>query len=369
MTNTNEHLIEEELKELEANVEEINEEINSYIPKLIGSHIYTGRYGRGTIESIDNGLMHVDFGGVTKEYAYPLPSTTTMRFDAESRKYWNKIIELSEKVETWKKDIIRIQIDLNTIRSSKNELNNTKEFRNVQWDAMNVIIKATYNDGGRNRTQCGFCGVCSDETIKYNIKTKKRRWCSNKNSFCSMYLNGELTRENLEDAMDRDGYVCYESRMLRDYTVEAGIKRFKLDGNEKAVSIQNAGRGKLCVLTTIEPWKKTEDAIVFGMFIIGKVYAGNEDTAGELSADSRFRLKFSPQEARQFNLWDHYFNRNSPDKKEWGSGLLRYATDDMAVSFLKKAIELKRGTKDEKKAIEMYEFFCEENGIIPDTET
>ena len=105
------------------------------------------------------------------------------------------------------------------------------------------------------------------------------------------------------------------------------------------------------------------------MFIIGKVYAGNEDTAGELSADSRFRLKFSPQEARQFNLWDHYFNRNSPDKKEWGSGLLRYATDDMAVSFLKKAIELKRGTKDEKKAIEMYEFFCEENGIIPDTET
>ena len=65
----------------------------------------------------------------------------------------------------------------------------------------------------------------------------------------------------------------------------------------------------------------------------------------------------------------NFLTKDSPDKKEWGSGLLRYATDDMAVSFLKKAIELKRGTKDEKKAIEMYEFFCEENGIIPDTET
>ena len=134
----------------------------------------------------------------------------------------------------------------------------------------------------------------------------------------------------------------------------------------KAVSICKAGRGKLCVMTTVEPGKKTKDAIVFGMFIIGDVYTGNEDEAGVLASDSRFRLIFTPEEARHFNLWNHFQNRNNPDIKAWGSGLLRYATDEMAVSFLKAAIELKRGTKDENKSIEMYRFFCEENGIKMD---
>lgn len=365
MFDTDEFSIKEELNNINESIAEINEEITSYIPGLIGSQIYSYKLGDGVIESIVDGYMHVDFDGVKKLLSYPLPESTTYRVYDETIDLWNKISKLADEIDALKDDAKCLEFELNEIEFLKHQLNNSKENRDIQWDANNVIIKANYNDGGRDRNKCGFCGVCSDKNIEYNIKVKKRSWCSYKDSPCSMYLRHELTREDLEEQMRWGGYICYESRMLRDFTVAAGVKHLKFNV-DKAVSICKAGRGKLCVMTTVEPGKKTKDAIVFGMFIIGDVYTGNEDEAGVLASDSRFRLIFTPEEARHFNLWNHFQNRNNPDIKAWGSGLLRYATDEMAVSFLKAAIELKRGTKDENKSIEMYRFFCEENGIKMD---
>ena len=366
MSNTmdymDEYMIEEKLEELNTKIVEISEKINSYIPKIIGSHIYNKILGCGTIENIDDGLMNVDFDGMKKGYKYPLPLSTTMEFDEDKLKIWGKIFALTKKIDSLEAEKSRLLIKLNTAKSSPKDEGIVKKPIGVS-KAMNVIYKANYNDGGRDRSKLGFDGVCSDEIIKYNVYERKRSWCSNECSDCYKYLNGQMTREELDDKMI-DGYVCYDSKLLSDFSVEAGIKYYA-NGEEKPIRILKAGIDKLCVMTTVEPGKDTEDAIVFGMFIIGDVFVGTEYESGELSCNPDYCLTFSPKEARQFKLWEHYHNANSREKK-WGSGLLRYATDDMAISFLKKAIELKRGTADKKQAIEMYKYFCEKNGIWPD---
>ena len=41
----------------------------------------------------------------------------------------------------------------------------------------NIAFKSTYCDGGKNATQLGFAGVCSQANIKTNIEVKNRTWC------------------------------------------------------------------------------------------------------------------------------------------------------------------------------------------------
>ena len=49
---------------------------------------------------------------------------------------------------------------------------------------------------------------------------------------------------------------------------------------------------------------------------------------------------FTFEEAKRFKYWDIASTSTNPDKL-WGSGLYRNLDDDMAIEFLKKAIDIK----------------------------
>src|SRR5690606_23392894 len=87
----------------------------------------------------------------------------------------------------------------------------------------NIAFKCNFCDGGRTDSRVGFHGVCSDSTIANNIEVEHRTWCSSRDSYCLKYLNGEISREELERPFLDGDSVCYESQMLRDWTAFAGV--------------------------------------------------------------------------------------------------------------------------------------------------
>lgn len=226
-----------------------------------------------------------------------------------------------------------------------------------------IAFKLNYCDGGKNSERIGFCGICSDTIIKYNILTKKREWCSNENCACRKYFDKNISRKELEtywDEYDVDFYTCYESAALRDWFFEAGA-----DYNGKPRSIRGAEINHLGIFTTVEPNKPESDRMIVAMFIIGKVFEGNDEECGYVGAfaDSECCLEFSPNEARQMKFWKIYQNPNAVDTLKWGSGLFRYFTDKDAVKFLKMAVEIKKGTADEELAKDFLHYYIKLNKI------
>ena len=224
-----------------------------------------------------------------------------------------------------------------------------------------IAFKLNYCDGGKNSERIGFCGICSDSVIKYNIKVKNRRWCSNGDCPCRQYFDEKISRDELEENWDEDFdgyYACYESQALRDWYFYAGSDA---DGNHRP--IRGAKTGHLCIFTTVEPNMPENSRMVVAMFIIGKVAEINADYAGCVGANENYCLEFSPNEARKMKFWEVYQNPNAPDRIQWGSGLFRYFSDKDAVKFLEMAVEVKRGTGDEEFAQDFLNYYCELNKV------
>lgn len=212
-----------------------------------------------------------------------------------------------------------------------------------------IAFKMNYCDGGKDNDHVGFYGICSNETIKYNIIKAKRRWCSNDRCACKQFFDRKISRKELETFWspdDTDCYTCYESALLRDWLVEAG---WNADG-ETSRKIRGGEENHLCILTTKYPHMPEESRFVFAMFTMRKIFPGNEEEAGFVSADEYFYLEFRPIEAVKIKFWDFYQNKD--DSIRWDSNLFRYFDDKTAVKFLERAIEVKRGTPEEDFAKE-----------------
>ena len=220
-----------------------------------------------------------------------------------------------------------------------------------------------YCNGGKNSEHVGFCGICSDSVIKYNIKIKNRRWCSNENCACRQYFDEKISRDDLEEILHRNFFICYESVALHDWRFYAG-----LDYDGKPRMIRGARIGHLCILTTVEPHMPENSRMIVAMFIIGKIFEGNEDESGFVGANDNFDycLEFSPNEARKMKFWEIYQNPNATGTIKWGSGLFRYFSDEDAVKFLRMAVEIKRGTEDENFDKDFLKHYCELNNLSSD---
>ena len=231
----------------------------------------------------------------------------------------------------------------------------------------NLIYKATYCDGGRTTERIGYFGVCSPEIMKNNIE-EKRRWCSDSDCPCHMYYSGEVTYEELVEDYINDGFwPCNESVIFKDWEVNAGSKLTK-KSRGKGNKITGTKEGGLCIITTRLPGTKEEDRIIIGLFLIDEVYTGDDDydpSWGSVYADKKYRLEFTPTESANMKLWKYYRNSKSPDKPRWGTGLIRYCEDEIAVQILKDAISLKRGTRDEKLTIDFLGEYCIRNKVAP----
>lgn len=202
-----------------------------------------------------------------------------------------------------------------------------------------IAFKMNYCDGGANSERVGFDGICSNENIFYNIRKEKRRWCSSERCACKKYLDGKNFLPN--------EFICYENTLLKDWRIEVGEN---LDGTTRKIC--GGKENHLCILTTKYPNMPEEARFVFAMFLVRKIFVGDNDHSGCIYSDDYWRLEFRPREVVQIKFWDVYQNLNAPQKKFWGTGLFRYFDDATAVKFLERAVDVKRGTPEEDFAKE-----------------
>ncbi len=229
----------------------------------------------------------------------------------------------------------------------------------------NVAFKCNYCDGGGSKTCVGFKGVCTDAMIHYNIETAKHIWC-NSDSPCKKYLNGEITRRELEE-----NFACYESSMLTEWKASAGIVQNGIDKG-KPMKLRKVQNNSLCVLTTRLPDTTDDSRFIFAVFLVDESYEGDGSEEGYVTNHSKWRIEMTPNEAHKMLFWNYYINKNAPERKVFGSGLHRYLDDIQAAQILRDIVAVKEDTTGKEFAQEFLSHFCEvvgldENSIPPCT--
>lgn len=229
----------------------------------------------------------------------------------------------------------------------------------------NIAFKCNFCDGGKTTDNIGFNGICSDEQIKYNIEKGKHVWCSSPNCPCREFYDGDIsTYSELQKVVEDDynGFICYESTMLRDWKASAGVVQ---TGERKGMPMRlvKVQVNSLAVLTTRLPYETDENRFIFAVFLVDETYEGDARDEGYVSTDSKYKIQMTLDEAQKLKFWNYYFCANAPEVIKFGSGLHRYLSDDQAAQILKDITELKKGTAQEALAQEFFEYFCKRNGI------
>lgn len=239
-----------------------------------------------------------------------------------------------------------------------------QRFKPSRDEDCNLAIKCTFCDGGSNNIDIGFHGVCSDLMILDNIEKKHHVWCSQPDCPCNEYLRGQITREELDEQCTGDGFVCYESQMLRDWTVMGGTHHTG-DRAGETIPFKKTRPNTLCVMTTRNPQDTEADRYIFGVYLINSADPGDEWTWGSAEAHPKYRLALTRQETRHLPFWKYYANSENPGNPKWATGLHRYQSDVQCAQILRDIAELKRGTRDEALAREFFDHYCSLTDIDP----
>jgi hypothetical protein len=187
--------------------------------------------------------------------------------------------------------------------------------------ARHVAIKCTYNDGGVGK-YVGFDGRCSIENMKRNIEGG-RVWCTQDSCPCSKYyrrgFRGDITDE-----------PCYESGLFRYWSFGAGTYHHGKKAGQ-AINLHDTEAGRLAILTTRFPDEPEGRRRIVGLFKIGRIEGGGE-TDMILKGQRDFRVRLPVEEARELYFWDFY--RNASGGPRWGTGLVRYMSDEQVAGVL-----------------------------------
>ena len=324
-------------------------------------------FGDGIIIDNDSLYITVKFSEGEKKFGYP--NAFDGYLSTEDTEFNNKVKEEIEAIkrleEEKKKEIAKKEKENLKVATRKEE---KKERKVKVYPRENIAFKCNYCDGGKSDKEIGFNGVCSDEIIKNNIEIEQRTWCSSKDSDCLSYLNGGISRSELDDIHNSGAYVCYESQMLREWKAMAGIvQRGERAGQPmKLNKVQN---NSLCVLTTRLPNTREEDRFIFGVFLVDENYEGDNFEEGYVSTKSKYKIKLSPKEAETMLFWSYHANENQPEVARWSSGLHRYFNDEQSIQILRDLALIKKGTEDEDLAEEFLQYFSRINGIDIDSVT
>lgn len=197
----------------------------------------------------------------------------------------------------------------------------------------NLALKCTFNDKG-------YCGVCSQKVYDDN-RADNRVWCNDSENRCREFVGKKL---------DED-YPCYESVLFLDWEFGSGVVR---NGKRygQSLRINFAKKGKLALLTTLQPFGRQKDRYIFGFLYIKEVMQDYNDPTVDgfdttfIIGDPEKSLKINP--AIKLNFWKFYQNAGNPELLKWGSGLFRYLDDEQVLSFLKRLKEeyVKLGTDE-----------------------
>ena len=324
-------------------------------------------FGEGKIVHQKNGQITVIFSQGEKKYKYPFAFKQSLKLkdSALSESIQTDLLieeDREAKIAEQKRQSILREAQLNA-PVSQNKIKPKGKPKNIQ--RANIAFKCNYCDGGKSDAQIGFNGVCSDPVIHNNINIEKRTWCSVDYCACYKYLQGEITRKELDHECLDGGFVCYESQMLRDWKALAGIVQ---SGERKGepMKLHMVQRNSLCVLTTRDPDSVETNRYIFALFLVDETYEGDSHDEGYVTTSSPYKIKLSPAEAHKMLFWNYHANNNQPHKALWSSGLHRYFDDCEAVQILQDVSKLKVNTVDEKLAADFLTHFIRINKIDED---
>lgn len=331
---------------------------------LVNRAVTHKAFGKGIIVGQTDTSVVVKFekSEANKSFQYPLAFNGYLSFadtgldDEIQADVEKRLDELEEDKVTRLRDA-QMKLD-------KNEEDSGKKRAPKKVAKPNIAIKCNYCDGGMEKNDTGFYGVCSDKNLNYNIEKRKYAWCIREDGPCRSYHDRKITRQQLEDMYEKDGFCCYESKMLREWEAFAGM-HFSNGKNGKVVKFKGISSNSLAVLTTRMNLKNEAERVIFAVFLVKDHYEGDAENQGRVSADSEYRIKLTLEEAKQLRFWDFYFCEGNDTRPFWGTGLHRYMLDEQAAQILKQIIEIKSDPKEKEYVTEFLNHFCELKGIDP----
>ena len=307
-------------------------------------------FGTGKVMKQDNGIITVAFSDCERRFQFPEAFRQYLKFEDDKL---NMSIQNEIKILDDEKQKALSKPTVPTLSDQTK-----RAVRKRRGERPNIAFKCNFCDGGANRSSIGYNGVCSDEIIYNNIELEHRTWCSTEGCGCMQYMNGEITRQQLDEMCTDGGFVCYESQMLREWKAMAGIVQ-RGDRIGQPMRLNNVQRNSLCVLTTRDPMSTEEDRYIFAVFLVDDTYGGDEQEEGFVSTRSEYRVMLSYKEAHKMPFWKYHANGKNRENAVWSQGLQRYMDDTQAMLILHDICELKRGTSDEGLANRFLATFSE----------
>ena len=317
---------------------------------IIGKEVLHKTLGVGTVINQEGKTLTVHFESKEAKFIYPDVFKQHLAFlDPDSAAQMEGELSVAEKEKRaayTAKIAAPVELPVEKIRKYK------------RVDKPNIAFKCNYCDGGIKENGIGFYGVCSDAAIYNNIEVEHKTWCCSEECPCMQFMNGQISRIELEDILANGGLVCYESQMLREWKAMAGIVQ---NGDRKGQPMHLSGvqTNSLCILTTREPYATEEDRFIFAVFLVDQTYDGDDLDEGFVSTQSKYKIKLTTEQAHQMPFWRYHANEKQPEVAVWSSGLHRYINDEQAAQVLRDIVEIKKGTEDESLAKEFFETFCE----------
>lgn len=324
---------------------------------LLKKEVIHKSLGVGHVISLDGKIITIQFGEQQKKFSFPSVFNDLLRMKDTDLQHDITELCVAENYSINRQREERLQEFESRFAYVPDSKPDKAKRAKQERDNSNIAIKCNYCDGGRTDTIFGYKGVCSDETIRKNVVVSKRPWCSAAACECKRYSNGEINREELEKIDADGGFICYESRLLRDWIASAGrLQSGKR--NDKPVKMTNARVNRLCVLTTKHPNELEADRKIFAAFVISEVEVGDEKVEGNVHAHEKYRIDLTPEEAEHVRFWDFHKNKSKPETPFWGSGLLRYITDAQSINMIKAMMEAAIDPEKKAQILEMLEYYC-----------
>ena len=335
---------------------------------IIGKKVKHLSMGEGVVKKCDDEYVTIQINSQDKAFSYPLSFDRYLKFEnTDCQKYVEGLIKdvKAENERVAEAERISREEELAERISQAEVRKKSRKGVKKAVSSGNIAFKCTYCDGGSNEKQVGFNGVCSDKTMKYNIKTKKHKWCTDPECKCSQYFNEEIDKKELSDQLANGDFLCYESVMLQNWEARGGERR-KGDKKGQAFAIKGAKKNGLIILTTRLPYGKEIDRIIFAVYIADEVVTGDNFHDAIVTAHEKYRIELTKDESEKMLFWKYYHNSNSSDKAFWGTGLFRYVENDAAYHLLNDIINIKTSEKDKELVQEMLDFYCEKNNVKTD---
>ncbi len=334
---------------------------------IVGLKVVHSKFGEGVVkelqgsidEASDRAYVKVAFKKTQRVFSYPKAFARFLT--ASDKKAQARILKL---IEQRKEQVAEAKAALPP-RPTVVEMVRSMRPRTRKADS-NVAFRCAFCDGGADGKNLGFQGVCSDEMIHHNVSVEKATWCHMLACLCRQYVDGDVAREDIEEAYRTGQGPCYESAMLRNWRASAGMR-----ANGDPITMARAHPNSLAVLTTRLPDMDETQRFIFAVFIIDEAYPGNQgkyegdQEAGWVAAHENMRLMLPPKVAKDFLYWNYQANTRQAHVAKWGSGLFRYLSDTVSVQILKDLQKAKLPAKDRKTVDNMLAHFSQINRIDP----